>query len=157
MLVRPTIAAAAVVAVVLGACGGEERAAPECSSDEPDATATYAHDAVAFATGEGGWLQAERTGGRLPWFAKFGLYVRGRGTVVIRVPEGQRHVRISGWGGRAGELKTAVLLEASPSCARDWTGYPGGLAFSGRRCVRLRVEGPGNAIGSARFGLRREC
>jgi hypothetical protein len=45
----------------------------------------------------------------------------------------------------------------SPACETDWTAYPGGLAFSGRRCVRLRVEGPGEQSGTAVLGLRRDC
>jgi hypothetical protein len=56
-----------------------------------------------------------------------------------------------------GELRTEVRVEPASGCPSDWTAYPGGLAFSGRRCVRLRVEGPGEQTGSALFGLRRDC
>jgi hypothetical protein len=153
------LVAAVVVALVLGACGGDdERRAVECSSDDPGEAATYSGDRVAFGAPAGEEVQSDRFGGPLPWFAKLGLFVRGSGTVVVRVPEAQHEVvKISGWGGRAGDLRTDVLLEAAPACASDWTAYPGGLVFSGRRCVRLRVEGPGDATGSAVLGLRRDC
>src|SRR5688572_20764453 len=101
---RPAIAAVSI-ALALGACGGDERRGPECSSDDPEEAASYATDRVAFAAPEGAEVQSDRLGGPLPWFAKIGLYVRGSGTVVIRVPVRVRDsVAISGWGGRAGEL-----------------------------------------------------
>jgi len=146
------------VAVGLAACGGdaadEQRA--ECLSTPPEEGATYAGDDVAFATGEGGALQAERVDGEFPWFAKVGLLVRGSGTVVVSVPE-EAAVRIKGWGGDAFSLRTDVVIESSPSCEADWTAYPGGLVFSGRQCVRLRVEGPSGEPTSAILALRREC
>jgi hypothetical protein len=143
---------------VLGACGGDDaRPGPRCGGTAPEAGATYANADVAFATGAGGALQADRFDGGLPWFAKAGLLVRGRGSVVVRVPDGQDAVRIVGWGGGPGELATFTLVESAPACDSDWTAYPGGLAFSGRRCVRLRIEGPGDQTGTAVLGLRRDC
>ena len=101
---------------------------------------------------EGEEVQSDRGDGYLPWFAKFGLYVRGRGDVVIRVPAAQRdEVNMAGWGGDP--PRTDLHISAS----RCWTGYPGGLVFTGHRCVRLEVEGPGALRGAARFGLRRDC
>lgn len=140
--------------VVLGACGGgQDEPAPACAGDEPSRTATYVNEDVAFAAPAGAELQSDRFDGPLPRFAKFGLHVRGEGTVVVRVPSGQR-VRIVGWGGAADDAREAALVETASAC---WTAYPGGLAFAGPQCVRVQVEGPGEQRGSARFGLRRDC
>jgi hypothetical protein len=100
-------------------------------------------------------FQSARGDGYLPWFAKFGVFVRGRGDVVIRVPAVQHDtVSMAGWGADGDDPpRTDILLSAS----RCWTAYPGGLVFSGRQCVRLVVEGPGALRGAARFGLRRAC
>jgi hypothetical protein len=148
-------ACATLAVAALVACGGADEA--RCGGTPPEEGATYANADVAFATGSGGALQADRSEGELPWFAKTGLLVRGSGTVVVRVPDGQDVVRIVGWGGAPGELATAALVVSTPACESDWTAYPGGLAFSGRRCVRLRVEGPGEQSGTAVLGLRRDC
>jgi hypothetical protein len=125
--------------------------------------AVYANAHVAFgrdaSAREGSELQSDRFGGDLPWFAKTGLFVRGTEPVVVRVPSTQRDaVKILGWTGTDdNELRGGVLVEPASACPADWTAYPGGLAFSGRRCVRLRVEGPGDETGSALFGLRKDC
>ena len=149
----PGIAAAAVVLAACGAATEDDRT-PDCaSSEEPPEAAAYANDDVAFAAPEGQEVQSDRFEGSLPWFAKFGLYVRGHGTVVVRVPSDQR-VRIVGWGGGADEPREATLAESTSPC---WTAYPGGLAFAGRQCVRVQVEGPRETRGSAVFGLRRTC
>jgi hypothetical protein len=140
-----------VLAMALAACGGGDPPAAECGN-VPDARATRVNADVAFAAPSGTRLQADRFRGSLPWFAKFGLVVRGRGDVVVRAPDG---VKISGWRGTSDtSLQSAVLVTADSPC---WTSYPGGLAFSGRRCVTLQVEGPGETRGTARFGLRRDC
>jgi hypothetical protein len=153
---------------MLGACG-DKGAAPElsrapapCPSTPPGKAATYATANVAFArdagTREGEKVQSARMGGDLPWFAKFGLYVRGSEDVVVRVPAGQREVvKIRGWGSNADELRSDILVPPTPGCRAAWTVYPGGLVFSGRRCVRLEVEGSGSRRGSALFGLRKDC
>ena len=142
-----------VIAGMLAACGGgEDRAAAGCDDTSPGPGATFATAGVAFAAREGEEVQSDRGDGYLPWFAKFGLYVRGRGDVVIRVPAAQRdEVNMAGWGGDP--PRTDLHISAS----RCWTGYPGGLVFTGHRCVRLEVEGPGALRGAARFGLRRDC
>lgn len=147
-----------VVAATLAACGGgdgADRAAQKCDDTAPDPGATFATADVAFAAPEGEEVQSSRADGYLSWFAKFGLYVRGRGDVVIRVPAAQRdEVNILGWGVNGdAPPRTDIRIPAS----RCWTGYPGGLVFSGHQCVRLEVEGPGALRGAARFGLRREC
>lgn len=61
--------------------------------------------------------------------------------------------------GESGVGKSRLLqeLERAKSCPGDWTAYPGGLVFRGRRCVRLQVEGPGEAHGTMLVGLRRDC
>lgn len=153
---------------MLGACG-EKRAASEpsaahapCLSSPPGKAATYANANVAFArdagTREGGKVQSARIGGDLPWFAKFGLYVRGNQDVVVRVPAGQREVvKIRGWQSGANEVPSSVLVRSTSGCRAIWTVYPGGLVFSGRRCVRLEVAGPGSQRGSALVGLRKDC
>jgi hypothetical protein len=143
------------VAACGGGPGGGDGAAATC--DDPGRGATFATAGVAFAAREGEEVQSARAdgGGYLPWFAKFGLFVRGRGDVVIRVPAVQRdEVSIVGWGaGGDAPPRTDVRVSAS----RCWTGYPGGLIFTGHTCVRLQVEGPGKLRGTARFGLRRAC
>lgn len=149
-----------VIAGTLAACGGDgggDRAAQRCDDTRPGRDATFATADVAFAAREGEEVQSDRGGGGyLPWFAKFGLYVRGRGDVVIRVPASQRDdVNIVGWGAGGDDPPRTDIHVASAS--RCWTGYPGGLIFTGRPCVRLEVEGPGALRGSARFGLRRDC
>jgi hypothetical protein len=149
----PGIAAAALLLAACGAAKEDDRAADCASSEEPPEAAAYANDDVAFAAPESQEVQSARSEGPLPWFAKFGLYVRGNGTVVVRVPS-DRHVRIVGWGGGADEPREATLVESTSPC---WTAYPGGLAFAGRQCVRVQVDGPGGARGSAVFGLRRDC
>ena len=146
----------AVVAGTLAACGGgADRAAERCDDTAPGPGATLATADVAFAAREGEEVQSSRGGGYLPWFAKFGLFVRGRGDVVVRVPAAQHDdVNIVGWGAGGDEPpRTDIRIPAS----RCWTGYPGGLVFTGHQCVRLQVEGPGPLRGAARFGLRREC
>jgi hypothetical protein len=148
-----------VVAAALAACGGggdADRAAQPCDDTAPDPGATFATADVAFAAREGEEVQSARGTGYLPWFAKFDLYVRGEGNVVIRVPEAQQdEVNIVGWGVEGdAPPRTDILIESASRC---WTGYPGGLIFTGRPCVQLQVEGPGALRGTARFGLRREC
>jgi hypothetical protein len=155
--------ARAVILIVLligtvAACrgGGADGAAATC--DDPGPGATFATADVAFAATEGEEVQSDRAdgGGYLPWFAKFGLFVRGRGDVVIRVPAVQHDdVNIVGWGvGGDDPPRTDIRLAATSRC---WTGYPGGLIFTGHTCVRLQVEGPGALRGFARFGLRQAC
>jgi hypothetical protein len=163
------VIAVPLACAVLGACGGSGSEPPSraasgpCVSDDPGDAATYANADVAFArdpsTPEGGELQSDRSNGDLPWLAKTGLFVRGNGEVVVRVPSAQRDVvKIVGWSGTGNtEPRTDVLVQSTSACPSDWTAYPGGLAFSGRRCVRLRVEGPGDKTGSALFGLRKDC
>ena len=148
-----------VVAGTLVACGGggdADRAAQRCDDTAPEPGATFATADVAFAAREGEEVQSDRGTGYLPWFAKFGLYVRGKGNVVVRVPAAQQDdVNIVGWGVGGDEPpRTDILVESASRC---WTGYPGGLVFSGHECVRLQVEGPGSLRGAARFGLRRDC
>jgi hypothetical protein len=155
-------AAGALGSLVLGACGERSTAHAPCVSTPPGKGATYANAHVAFArdaaTREGEEVQSARSGGDLPWFAKFGLYVRGTEDVVVRVPVGQRDVvKIQGWGSDPHELRSDILVQSTAGCDAIWTAYPGGLVFSGRRCVRLDVEGPGSRGGSARFGLRKDC
>jgi hypothetical protein len=84
-------------------------------------SAIYANRDVAFGweagLPEGAELQSARQDGDLPWFAKTGIFVRGKGTVVVQVPADQRDVvRISGWYGPGtdGELRTEVLVEPVP-------------------------------------------
>lgn len=161
-------AAAALASLVLGACG-DKSGAPEmsaarapCSSSPPGKAATYANANVAFARDAGiresEEMQSTRIGGALPWFTKFGLYIRGDRDVVVRVPAVQQDViEIRGWGSETRELRRDVLVRSTPGCRTSWTVYPGGLVFSGRHCVRLEVEGPGRQRGSARFGLRKDC
>jgi hypothetical protein len=153
----PCACATLAVAALVACGGGDEAPEPRCGGTPPEEGATYANADVAFATGPGGALQADRSEGELPWFAKAGLLVRGSDPVVVGVPDGQDVVRIVGWGGAPEELRTATIVESAPACESDWTAYPGGLAFSGRRCVRLRVEGPGEQSGTAVLGLRRDC
>jgi hypothetical protein len=151
----------AAIALTLAACGGQRPAASaSCHSTPPGAEALYANADVAIAwpagLPEGGELESARFGGELPWFAKTGLFVRGPGTVVVRVAPAQHDVvAIRGWGGD--EPRTDALVERPEACAGDWTAYPGGLAFAGRQCVRLRIEGPGDQTGSLLIGLRRDC
>jgi hypothetical protein len=142
----------APLVLALVACGGGDPPVAECG-DVPDARATRVNADVAFAAPSGVALEADRvSGSELPWFTKFGLLVRGEGDVVVRAPDG---VKISGWRGTSDtSLQSAVLVTADSRC---WTAYPGGLAFSGRRCARLAVEGPGDQRGTALFGLRRDC
>jgi hypothetical protein len=165
--------AAALALVALGACGSGDgdgdatsssaNAGIPCIDEDPGDAATYANADVAIGRDPrkpvGGELASDRSGGKLPWFAKTGLFVRGNREVVVRVPDELRDmVRIVGWGGTAkGESREAVLVHPITPCAQDWTAYPGGLVFRGRRCVRLRVEGPGDARGSVLVGLRKDC
>ncbi|HEX5619546.1 MAG TPA: hypothetical protein VFX51_14080 [Solirubrobacteraceae bacterium] len=159
MQLARALALVLIVAGTIAACGGggeTERAAARCDDTAPGPGATFATADVAFAAPEGEEVQSARdNGGYLPWFAKFGLYVRGSGDVVIRVPAVHRDdVNMVGWGaGGDDPPRTDIRIAAS----RCWTGYPGGLIFTGRPCVRLRVEGPGSLRGTARFGLRRAC
>jgi len=150
-----------LAAAVLAACGGGDDGEPpraDCFSTPPEEGATQANADVAFATGEGGALQASRVEGEFPWFAKVGLLVRGSGTVVVSVQAAQQDaVRINGWGGDSFSLRTDVVIESSPTCESDWTAYPGGLVFSGRQCVRLAVDGPRAQTGTAVLALRRDC
>jgi hypothetical protein len=129
----------------------------------PGKAATYADDDVAIARDprqpDGAELESHRSGRRLPWFAKTALFVRGNEQVVVRVPsELTDAVKIAGWtqppSSRTAE---AVLVQSTSDCSEDWTAYPGGLVFRGRHCVRLIVEGPGDARGSLLVGLRRDC
>jgi len=149
----------ALVTGTVAACGGGggDGEAATCDDTAPGPGATFATAGVAFAAPDGEEIQSARAdgGGYLPWFAKFGLYVRGRGDVVVRVPATQHDdVNIVGWGaGGDAPPRTDILVSAS----RCWTGYPGGLIFTGHTCVRLQVEGPGKLRGFARFGLRRAC
>jgi hypothetical protein len=150
----------ALVTGTVAACGGgggTDGAAAACDDTAPGPGATFATADVAFAAREGEEAQSARAdgGGYLPWFAKFGLFVRGRGDVVVRVPATQHDdVNIVGWGvGGDAPPRTDIRVPAS----RCWTGYPGGLIFTGHTCVRLQVEGPGKLRGFARFGLRRAC
>ena len=158
--------AAVPLLLVVGACGDSTRPAAggPCLDEDPGKSAIYANRDVAFgwdpSLPEGAEVQSARSDGDLPWFAKTGIFVRGKATIVVRVPADQHDVvRISGWYGPGsdGGLRTEVLVEPVSGCPSAWTAYPGGLAFSGRRCVRLRVEGPGDQTGSALFGLRRDC
>jgi hypothetical protein len=148
----------ALIAGTLAACGGGgdgNRAALRCAESGPGPGATFATGGVAFAAREGEQVQADRGDGYLPWFAKIGLFVRGQGDVVVRVPAvAHDEVNMAGWGaGDDAPPQTDIRITAS----RCWTAYPGGLVFNGRRCVRLEVEGPGKLKGTARFGLRRAC
>jgi hypothetical protein len=160
-----------VLLLGLAACSGDE-AAPEvrgasaavpCIDEDPGKAATYADDDVAIARDprqpDGAELESHRSGRRLPWFAKTALFVRGNEQVVVRVPsELIDAVKIAGWtqppSSRTAE---AVLVQSTSDCSEDWTAYPGGLVFRGRHCVRLIVEGPGDARGSLLVGLRRDC
>jgi hypothetical protein len=138
----------------LAACGGgdEPSAKVPCVDDDPGQAVAYANADVAIGRDP----DADRSEGALPWFAKTALFVRGDRQVVVRVPdELSGEVGIVGWGQAGGEPRDVALVE--PACARVWTAYPGGLAFRGRHCVRLRVEGPGEARGSVLVGLRRDC
>jgi hypothetical protein len=150
----------AVMTGAVAACGGgddADRATARCDDTAPGPGATFATADVAFAASEGEEVQSSRdAGGYLPWFAKFGVFVRGRGDVVIRVPEAQRDaVNIVGWGvGGDDPPRTDIRIASASRC---WTGYPGGLIFTGHPCVRLQVAGPGALRGTARFGLRRNC
>jgi hypothetical protein len=158
----------ALTALALAACGHVRTSDPGTASQlcetAPEEHAVYANPDVAFAweagVPEGGELQSGRSGGgELPWFAKTGIHLHGRESIVVRVPlSHQDVVRISGWYGPGsdGELRTDVLVEPADGCG-DWTAYPGGLAFEGRQCVRLRIEGPGDRTGSVLIGLRRDC
>ena len=160
--------AAALLVLGLGACGrgsDEARSAGatvRCVDDDPGAAATYANPDVAIGRDPrrpvGGEHESYRSRGELPWFAKTPLFVRGNREVVVRVPgELSDVVRIVGWGTNDGEGRELALVQPTTSCPEDWTAYPGGLTFRGRHCVRLRVEGPGDARGSALVGLRRDC
>jgi hypothetical protein len=154
----------------LGACGGGGPAESEfpgadatvpCVDDDPGEAATYANPGVAIGRDTrkpvGGELASTRYGGELPWFAKTALFVRGNREVVVRVPDDvSDEVKIVGWS-ETNEPREAVLAQPTTACPEDWTAYPGGLAFRGRHCLRLRVEGPGNARGSALVGLRKDC
>jgi hypothetical protein len=141
----------------LGACGsggqGESElpgayASVPCVDDDPGEAATYANSNVAIGRDPrkpvGGELASDRFGGERPWFAKTALFVRGNREVVVRVPgDLSDAVKIGGWGeANDGEPSEAVLVQPTSACPEDWTAYPGGLAFRGRQCVRLRVEGP---------------
>ena len=166
-------AAAALALVALGACGSGDsngdamsssaNANVPCLDEDPGDAASYANADVAIGRDPrkpvGQELASAPSGGELPWFAKTGLFVRGNREVVVRVPDELSDVvRIVGWGGTAdGESREAVLVQPTTSCANDWTAYPGGLVFRGRRCVRLQVEGPGDARGSVLIGLRKDC
>jgi hypothetical protein len=157
-----TLGAAALLG--LAACGGDAEDADTgvpCIDEDPGRAATYANRDVAIGRDrrrpEGAELESDRSGGELPWFAKTALYVRGNHEVVVRVPaELSGVVRIAGWGEDGGEPRDAALVRPT-SCPGDWTAYPGGLVFRGRHCVRLQVEGPGDAQGSVLVGLRRDC
>jgi hypothetical protein len=164
--------AAALLFVGLGACGGDgdgESESPDadatvpCVDDDPGEAATYANPDVAIGRDPrkavGAELASDRFEGELPWFAKTGLFVRGNRQVVVRVPaELSDVVKIVGWGeGNDAEPREVVLAQPTSACREDWTAYPGGLVFRGRHCVRLRVEGPGDARGSALVGLRKDC
>ena len=128
-----------------------------------DESSSYANGHVAIARDprqpDGAELESHRRGGRLPWFAKTALFVRGNQQVVVRVPnELSDAVRIAGWTQPPnGRTAAAVLVTPSSTCPEDWTAYPGGLVFRGRHCVRLLVEGPGDARGLLLVGLRRDC
>lgn len=155
---RALILVALVTGTVAACGGGSDDAAATCDDTAPGAGATFATADVAFAAREGEEVQSARTdgGGYLPWFAKFGLYVRGRGDVVVRVPATQHDdVNIVGWGaGGDDPPRTDIRVSSASRC---WTVYPGGLIFTGHTCVWLQVEGPGALRGAARFGLRRAC
>jgi hypothetical protein len=160
--------ATALLFLGLGACGGQgESGSPgadatvPCVDDDPGEAATYANPDVAIGRDPrkpiGGELASDRSGGELPWFAKTALFVRGNREVVVRVPDDLSDaVKIVGWS-ETNEPREAVLAQPTTACPEDWTAYPGGLAFRGRHCVRLRVEGPGDAGGSALVGLRKDC
>ena len=105
MTVARAVLVIPLIGVALAACGGGggQRGAERCDDTAPRPDATFATADVAFAAPEGEEIQSDRAGGYLPWFAKFGLLVRGRGDVVIRVPAAQRDaVNIVGWGAGAG-------------------------------------------------------
>jgi hypothetical protein len=172
LLLRGVAAAATVLA--LASCGeggdapeprfSDERAQVPCVSDEPEqGDVSFANPNVAIGRDprkpKGGELPSDRFGGELPWFAKTALFIRGSREVVVRVPaELSDDVRIQGWGQGEGEPREAILVQATSGCPeKDWTAYPGGLTFRGRHCVRLQVEGPGDARGSVLLGLRRDC
>jgi hypothetical protein len=166
-----TVAIAVAIALgALGACGGDDDDAElsdvnegvPCVDDDPGEAATYANPDVAFGRDPrkpvGAEHKAYRSGGELPWFAKTPLFVRGNREVVVRLSgELSDVVKISGWGTNDRTGREAVLVQPTTSCPEDWTAYPGGLIFRGRHCVRLRVEGPGEARGSALVGLRKDC
>jgi hypothetical protein len=164
--------AAAVALIGLGACGGRgsdgdasgssASARVPCVDDDPGEAATYANPDVAIGRDPrkpiGSEHKAYRSGDTLPWFAKTPLYVRGNGEVVVRLPEGLGDdVEILGWGTNDGEGREVVLVNPTAACRGVWTAYTGGLMFRGRHCVRLRIEGPGDADGSVLVGLRRDC
>lgn len=153
----------------VGACGGgngddaiqDADAGVPCVDEDPGRAATYANRYVAIGRDprkpEGAELESDRSGEGLPWFAKAALFVRGNHEVVVRIPaELADAVRIVGWGQDGGAPRDAALVRPA-SCPDDWTAYPGGLVFRGRQCVRLRVEGPGDAQGTVLVGLRRDC
>jgi hypothetical protein len=134
-----------------------------CIDEQPGDAAAYANADVAIGRDPrkplGAAVESHRSGGRLPWFAKTGLFVRGDQPVVVRVPsELADSVAISGWTQPPSSRTSEVVRVApGPGCPGNWTGYPGGLVFRGRHCVRLSVEGPGSARGSVLVGLRKDC
>jgi hypothetical protein len=145
------------------ACGGGRKEPVPCIDEDPGRAATYASERVAIGRdprkSDGAALEAHRSGRGLPWFAKTALFVRGNGSVVVRVPRGlSGAIRIVGWT-RPPSAKTAaaVRVTSTGSCSTTWTAYPGGLLFRGRHCARLNVEGPGDTRGSVLVGLRRDC
>ena len=161
-----------VLLLGVAACGGGHEAAPEvrgasaeipCPDDDPGQAAAYANDDVAIGRDprkpDGAELESHPSGGRLPWFAKTALFVRGTEQVVVRVPAHlTRAVTIAGWTQpRSSRTAEAVLVQSASDCPEGWTAYSGGLVFRGRHCVRLIVEGPGDARGSVLVGLRRDC
>jgi hypothetical protein len=143
-----------------------------CGADEvgarlPPALTFAASTNVAFGTAEGEAMLADRGSGRLPYFAKAGLYVRGPATVSLRVPRGKRRaVRLVGWSGTVGAdqvqhpvpgLHVHTVATATTDCATAWTPFAGGIKFRGKHCLRLLVNGPGDRRSRPVLGLRRDC
>jgi hypothetical protein len=152
-------------------CGGgdtaprapREEVSVRCSDEQPGDAAAYANDDVAIGRDSrrplGAAVESHRWGGRFPWFAKTGLFVRGDRPVAVRVPSALADsVAILGWTQPPSSRTSQVVrVDPGPDCPGSWTGYPGGLVFRGRHCVRLTVEGPGSARGSLLVGLRTDC
>jgi hypothetical protein len=98
------------------------------------------------------------TSGRLPYFAKYPLFVRaGSEPVELFVPSGWRTRFAVGWGNHGSYEAAIVKVNACPrSALGPWLGYPGGYYLRRPACVPLIVR-VGAKRTRVRIGIGKQC